>query len=379
MSALPATVDKHSSLIVVGYRASAQRWTRFVRADQMHRNARVVELIQETADARTLVLECMDGQAISARPGQYMTLSLEIDGQRHKRAYSLSRAPEGNRFAVTVKRVADGRVSGQINQQFVIGDTLQFNGPSGNFTLPSTQFAQYVFAAAGSGITPVISMIEALISDFSTSGSRPKITLVYGNRGKNDILFKERLEAMAASCPDLDVIHVLSKPPTRGWQGQRGRINADQLLGDGLDGTDTCFFLCGPDKFNTDITASLRERGIENQRIYAEHFSQGMREARAHPTDPHPALFRMADGAAREVTVRPGESLLEAGLRAGLPLQFSCTMGGCGHCKVKRIDGDIAMDEPNCLTGAEREAGQVLACCAYPHGRVVVQSVEQSS
>lgn len=368
----------HPVLIVDGPRASALRWTRFVRADQMHRNARVVELIQETADTRTLLLECMDGQPVNAKAGQYMTLSLEVEGQRHKRAYSLSRLPEGSRFAVTVKQVPNGQVSAHINQRLAVGDTLQFNGPSGDFILPEAARAAYIFAAAGSGITPVLSMIEALISDSANSRSRPEITLLYGNRRQDDIIFKQRLENLAATYPALKIIHVLSKP-ARGWQGERGRITADHLLENGTGSPDTHFFLCGPGSFNADIRAGLGARNIDNSRIHTEHFTQGIRESRAHPTDPHPAVFTLTSGDTREVIVRPGESLLEAGLRAGLPLQFSCTMGGCGHCKIKRVSGDIAMDAPNCLTDTENEAGQILACCAFPHGRVVVQLTEPMS
>lgn len=364
----------HSSLIMAGPRASAERWTRFVRADQIHRNARLVEAIRETADARTLVFECMDGQPVVASAGQFMTLQLDIDGQRYKRAYSLSQAPAGNRFAVTVKHVPGGRVSALLNEQLMAGDSVQFNGPSGDFTLPAVSAPHYVFAAAGSGITPVMCMMEALVA--AAGKASPGITLVYGNRHANDIIFADRLQALAARHPALKIVHVLSKP-ARGWKGARGRISADHLLQETGNVTAAHYFLCGPGDFNDSLRASLEAAGIDRTRIHAELFTQGARESRPHPADPHPAEFAMADGESREVIVRPGESLLEAGLRAGLPLPFSCTMGGCGHCRVTRQSGDIAMDQPNCLTEAEVASGAVLACCAYPHGRVAVSVGER--
>jgi len=152
-----AARSHHSGIIIVaGQRASAKRWTRFVRADQIHRNARLVGAIRETAEARTLMLECMEGRPVVTTAGQIMILQLDIDSQCYKRAYSLSQAPVCNRFAVTVKHVSSGHVSALLNDQLLIGDSVQFNGPSGDFTLLSASAPHYVFAAAGSGITPVM-------------------------------------------------------------------------------------------------------------------------------------------------------------------------------------------------------------------------------
>lgn len=157
----------------------------------------------------------------------------------------------------------------------------------------------------------------------------------------------------------------------RNWKGRKGRIGIDQFPAT----TGSHYFLCGPDSFNDTLREALAERGVTAEAISSELFSTLSRASRPHPADPHPVVFRFGDSE-KEVTVRPAETLLEAGLRAGVPMQFSCTMGGCGHCKVTVTGGDIATDEPNCLSDPERQAGQALACCAHPHGRAVVTVME---
>ena len=362
------TAQSGSSLIVAGTRPSAARWQRYVRLDQLYRQARVVGLARQTDDAVSLTLAPMDGQPCEALAGQYLTLIAEIDGRRVKRAYSLSESADGKTFTITCKEIRNGEMSFHINRHLKEGDLLQFAGPSGDFVVPDPAPAHSVFVAAGSGITPVMAMLEQLL-EHDRCGL--PITLVYGNRREKDILFRSRLDALAQRHPQLSIRYVLSKP-TKRWQGERGRVVAGMLpvLSAGH------YFLCGPDSFNNDLRDGLLQRGIAPTAISVEHFTRSTGESRPHPTEPHPVLFRLPDGSEQEVTVRPGESILEAGLRGSVPLQFSCTMGGCGHCKITVESGDVATDEPNCLSESERQAGQSLACCARPHGRVVVQVPE---
>ena len=148
-------------------------------------------------------------------------------------------------------------------------------------------------------------------------------------------------------------------------------------LRDAASGAAAHYFLCGPDDFNDSLRRQLVALGVPSQAIVSELFTTLARESRPHPKDPHPVMFQVG-GSQMEVTVRPGETLLEAGLRAGVALPFSCTMGGCGHCKVKVVNGDVATDAPNCLTEPERQAGYALACCAYPHRHATVTVEEKA-
>lgn len=361
----------HPSLIVSGPRTSAERWSRFVRPDQLYRQARVSGIKKETDDAVSVTLTPMDDQPCIATAGQYLTLITELDNERIKRAYSLSQLPSEHGFTITSKRIDNGRMSGHLNDALKIGDVLQFAGPSGDFVLPQTAPQHYVFAAAGSGITPIMAMLDQLLS---IEHSSTQITLLYGNRQEKDILFKPRLDAIANAHKNIVVRYFLTQPP-KNWKGDKGRIGIEHFPA----AENACFFLCGPASFNQNLVTALRAQGVASDAVRIEHFSQITQASRPHPEHPHPVVFQLPNGESREVTVRPSETLLEAGLRTGIPLQFSCTMGGCGHCRVTVSEGDVAVDEPNCLTESERLAGQALACCARPHSRASVTLPELAS
>lgn len=318
-----------------------------------------------------MVLAPEDGIPHGVRAGQFLTLIAQIDGRTVKRAYSLSELPKDGTLTITSKRVAGGVMSMYLNARLRAGNWIQFAGPSGDFVLPARTPDYYVFAAAGSGITPIMAMLEQLLDH---EHSRRPITVVYGNRREQDILFRSRLDAWADRHENLSIRYWLSKP-AKGWSGGVGRIDAGALL-DAAPGSAAFYFLCGPGNFNTAVRSELIARGVPAQAIVSEQFTTLARESRPHPKDPHPVLFRVG-GSEKEVTVRPGETLLEAGLRASVALPFSCTMGGCGHCKIKVLDGDVATDTPNCLTELERQAGYALACCAYPHRRATVTVEEK--
>jgi ring-1,2-phenylacetyl-CoA epoxidase subunit PaaE len=355
-----------SVLISSGVRSSAKRWARFVRPDQLHHRAQVRRIVRESDEAASVVLVSDNAIPESVRAGQFLTLIAQIDGKAVKRAYSLSELPSDGTLTITSKRVEGGVMSTFLNTRLREGDWLQFAGPSGDFVLPQRVPDHYVFAAAGSGITPIMAMLHQLLE---REHRTTPITLFYGNRREQDILFRERLDALARRHKNLDIRYVLSKP-AKGWEGRRGRIGGDALR-DAAAGAAAHYFLCGPDDFNHSLRHQLVALGVPSQAIVSELFTTLARESRPHPKDPHPVLFRVG-GSEKEVTVRPGETLLEAGLRAGVALPFSCTMGGCGHCKVKVLDGDVATDAPNCLTEPERQAGYALACCAYPHCQATV-------
>lgn len=357
----------HPALISAGSRPSADRWARFVRPDQIYHRARVSRVSKETEHAVSITLSPLNGLPSGISAGQFLTLVADIDGRQVKRAYSLSQLPKDGALTITCKRVEGGVMSGFLSGRLREGDYLQFAGPSGDFVLPSAAPAQYVFAAAGSGITPIVAMLCQLLE---VDGCCVPIRLLYGNRHEDDILFRGVLDALAERHHNLTLRYFLTNPD-KAWCDRRGRINVDDLCETEATAELGRYFLCGPGSFNDSLHDQLIARGVPARTIATERFITLSRESRPHPNDPHPVLFRFNDSE-REVTVRPAETLLEAGLRAGVPLQFSCTMGGCGHCKVKVLSGDVATDAPNCLSESERQAGYALACCAYPHNRAVV-------
>lgn len=342
------------------------------KAPDLSRSLRVTKVVEETPDAISIYLTEMDGSEIEFQPGQFLSVDVDVGGERLRRAYSLANAclPSVPRH-ITVKRIREGRCSNQLNETIREGDELHVLGPSGSFTVePREVNARHlVMIAGGSGITPVMSILETVLR--VERGSR--ITLIYGNRGWQDVIFRDRLEALRAEFPErLTVDHVLEEPP-EWWTGESGLLSADvlesrlralQLDDDGMQR----YFLCGPTPMMDAAHEVLATRGIGPSRIAEERFTHP--EARSEVAGSEKTELIMISRAGQEqgIQVEPGQTILEAALAAGIDMPFSCAMGGCGACRVRLTRGDVQMEEPNCLSGAERERGYVLTCIGRPLG-----------
>jgi ferredoxin-NADP reductase len=333
------------------------------------RSARIVGVEYETDDAVTLVLD--DPPSALGRPGQFLTVELDVDGERLRRAYSLSAASEDGP-TVTVKRVERGRVSNHLNDRVRRGDAIWVRGPSGSFVWePSERPRRHVFVAGGSGITPIHAILKAALAR-----SRDRMLLVYGNRRARDIIFSDSLNRLVEGYPGrLDIEWVLERPPP-GFEGTTGRLEP-RVLSDALDahdvGADAEFWICGPEPVRSATRALLEDRGVPAGQLHEEIFVRPVSRTDAPtPSAPQPVVVRQ-DGIRHELVVAPGDTLLEAGLAAGAPMPFSCAMGGCAACRVRLVDGDVMMDEPNCLTADERRDGWILTCVARPLTRCTLE------
>ncbi|AXQ30915.1 hypothetical protein D0B54_20505 [Solimonas sp. K1W22B-7] len=325
------------------------------------RPVRVAELRRETAETLTLVLEPEDGVMPAFRAGQYFTHCFEIDGQTVRRAYSLS-APEGGGLACTIKLIPGGWVSSHIQDALQVGSRYRLLGPTGDFLLEEGD-GPLRFLAGGSGITPVISLVETALA----KNPRRAIRLVYASRSQDQVIFGERLRELARHHPSLELVQVLSQPQA-GWNGERGRLDAARIVALLGVQADADYYLCGPGGLMETAETALREAGVPAACIRHERFLAAPK-TQSRPTLPQEILFKQSG---RVVTQRPGESILEAGLREGLPLQFSCMVGGCAHCKIQVLEGEVALNEPNCLSPEERAAGYTLACSACATGPLSV-------
>ena len=351
-------------------RKASERWGRFA-SGKKRRTLRIAEVIRETPTTSTFVLEPLDREPLEYLPGQHLTLLIEIDGVAFRRCYSFSTSPASeNRPAITVKHIPDGRVSSFLAQNLGKAQTIRTAEPSGIFTLKVDPAAarHYVMIAGGVGITPLISMTESVLR--AEPGSR--VTLLFGNRSEDEIIFRARLESLASEFPGkLDVIHCLDTAPSTwtGATGQLGGAKVIELLGK-VDG-DAEYLVCGPGKMMESVTAALAGAGIASERIRLERFEYIAPGAVDRPTSSFQVRFAKSGAEIRTV---PNEPLLKTALGAGVALDYSCQMGGCGACKVKTRGAKVVMDQPNCLTPQEVEEGYALACCSYPAGDVVVES-----
>ena len=348
------------------------------------RRARIVEVLRETAQATTLRLAIEGDAPYRFQAGQFTTVQVTLDGTSHRRCYSFSSAPcdsRGDELTITIKRVADGTVSPWLVDHAAPGDVLTVSEASGRFVVGAELPRRLVLFAGGSGITPLFSI---LTDRLARVGERTPIALVDANRSWQQVIFRDQLAALSEAHPDrLTIKHVLERPGRKRGV-QRGRLDADgtraaldALAADslGLDGA--AFWVCGPGPMMDAVRGVLLERGVAAEHIHEERFFTIARSDESVTWRDQPMTLRHPGGDVHQAVVTAGQTLLEAGLGAGAPLPSSCTMGGCGACRVTLLDGDVLMDEPNCLTPEERAAGQVLSCVSRPLGPVTIEVVSR--
>jgi len=338
------------------------------------RPMRVVTVTRETHDTVSLTLVDPRGEAISYRPGQFFTLALRVDGELLRRAYSASlpmeaATPAGS-VRLTIKRVAGGRVSNHLNESAAVGDTLDVFGPSGSFVVDAPA-RTLVLLAGGSGVTPLL----AIAQDVLRRHPETRVVFVVGNRTDEDIIFRDELAALAERFPtQLSLRLVLSVPPEE-WAGGVGILDAattTRELG-ALEG-DVDAYVCGPTPMMDAGREALLALGVAAERIREERFASPTNAPAANQPRGDVAVTAVVGGRRYEVINRSHETVLESALGAGVPMPYSCTMGGCGACRVKLLEGEMVMEEPNCLTAQERADGYMLICIGRATRAAVLES-----
>jgi ring-1,2-phenylacetyl-CoA epoxidase subunit PaaE len=328
--------------------------------------AQVVARTVETADAVGIELRSLDGPLPSARPGQFVTVEMDIDGAVVKRAYSIVSQPGPDRFCIAVKQIASGVVSPRMHA-LAIGDILSIRGPLGLFVVDPdlTRATEYLAIAGGSGITPIVAIIEAVL----LLEPQSRIALIYGNRSAAATMFRTRLRDIAArSSGRLRVQFVdeqwLPASNETSCAGQLDELVLQREINRLAVTSSAVVLLCGPTVVMQNARNVLRARGVVERNIREERFGT------PHAVDRSSAALRphvasVIVGAQRyQFTVAPTQTLLEGAQLANVPMPSSCTMGGCGACAVVVEQGELVHDEPNCLTAAERTSGKGLACVA---------------
>lgn len=346
----------------------------------------LTQITDETSEAYTLVFNPGSEAAFASyKPGQYLTLRLTIAGEEIRRSYSLSSSPATDKhLSVTIKRVAGGKASNFLRDTLKAGDTVAVMPPMGNFAITpnAANRNHYVLIGAGSGITPLFSMLKTVLATEPNS----RVSLWYGSRSQSQIIFADALSALQRQYPDrLEVIHVLSRPEA-GWNGETGRLDAERLtkLAHSLlmqgDNRYKQYFMCGPQAMMTAAQTALEKEGVNAADIHHEYYTapvptEAELEAKyatkpaAGPvsTTPVNATVKIIlDGDEETVQLKTPQTILDAGIKARLGVPYSCQSGICTACRGKLLKGQVVMDSNDALSQEEIEEGYILTCQSHP-------------
>ncbi|MDE2242286.1 MAG: phenylacetate-CoA oxygenase/reductase subunit PaaK [Bradyrhizobium sp.] len=348
---------------------------------RFHRLA-VNDVRRESADAVSLTFAIPGELAedYSFVPGQYLTLRSRMDGEEIRRSYSICSGPDDGELRIAVKKIDGGAFSSWAADELQAGDELDVMTPTGRFGIAHApdQARIYVGFAAGSGITPILSIVKGVLAREPHS----RFFLFYGNRSTGRVLFGEALEELKDRFMQrLSIFHVISGeeqdiPILHGrLGGEKVRVLLRSLVpASSVDHV----FICGPPGMSEDIEATCRDIGVAEDRIHVERFVSGLGgkprpKAAIAPSAPAKAIASLViDGKRREVPVAEGESILDAALRAGMDLPFACKGGMCSTCRARLVEGDARMDVNYSLEPWELKAGFILTCQARPVSEKVV-------
>ncbi len=343
----------------------------------------IKDILKETNDCVSIAFDLPESvsEQFQFTQGQYITLKTMIKGESVRRSYSICSSPLDKELRVAIKKVPGGIFSSFANDILQKGDTLEVMPPNGKFFTPlnADNKNKYIAFASGSGITPIISIIKTTLQ--TEAGS--SFTLIYGNKNRHSIIFKEQLEALKNTFMGrLSIVYILSREKTDA-SIHFGRIDANkaELLCNHLIEPLTAagIFLCGPSEMIFSVKEHLEKIGVAPKKIHFELFGAGEKQKSSSKnvaSTSHEVKSKITiqqDGVAFDFELGfDGESILEAALKHGADLPFACKGGVCCTCKAKLIEGEVDMDVNYGLEQEEIEHGFILTCQSHPRTEKIV-------
>lgn len=327
----------------------------------------------ETADAVALqfAIPAELEAEFAFTPGQYLTLRADIDGEDVRRSYSICSPLGGEALEVGVKRIEGGAFSSYA-QGLRPGDTLKVMTPQGRFMAPVGGSHDYLLLAAGSGVTPMVSIARSVLEGEPDS----TVTMLYANRTTESVMFKQALEDLKDRFLTRFLLTHVMDEEAQEFELFNGRIDAEKLETLATRGlidpaSYDAVFICGPQPMTDAATAALKEMGVAEDKIRQELFTPagGLPTASARQATAPEGGAKVSvvlDGASRSFRMNEGDSLLDAATKAGLDLPYSCANGMCATCRCKLSAGEADMIQNFSLEPWETEAGFVLACQTRP-------------
>ena len=330
----------------------------------------ISEVKRETPEAVSIVfnvpLEFQDFYRFAA--GQYINLKLTIDGEEIRRAYSLCSSPKSGELRIAVKAVKNGRFSKFANEQLKVGNTIEIGTPEGKFTFEPKEDRQknYMAFAAGSGITPILSIIKTVLLEEPLS----TIVLVYGNKSIQETIFHDELLTLQQHHLGRFFVHFVYSQ-TKIDDAVFGRIDKSVvnfvLNTKHAEKSFDKFFLCGPEQMINVVSDVLKEKNISESAIKFELFTPSASENTVDiSTTEYTKITVLVDGDLATFEMSPKQNLLEAALKQGLDAPYSCQGGICSSCLARITKGSAVMKKNSILTDGEIAEGLVLTCQAHP-------------
>jgi ring-1,2-phenylacetyl-CoA epoxidase subunit PaaE len=348
----------------------------------------VAKVKHETRDAVavTFAVPAELKQTFAYQQGQHLTLRAMIEGEDVRRSYSICSAVQDEQLRVAIKRTPGGLFSSWANENLQPGATLEVMPPMGHFNVPLDPNSErhYLAFAAGSGITPILSIIKTTL----LAEPKSRFTLVYGNRASSSVIFRDELTDLKdIYMGRLKLVYVMSREQ-QDIELFNGRITGEKcsaFLKHWIDIEDIDIaFICGPEDMMHGVSTSLQEAGMAKEKIRIELFAASIPK---HEHKPRPVVEGtrhqtevtvIMDGSAASFTMdKDKESILDAGLRAGIDMRYSCKGGVCSTCRCKVVEGNVEMDVNYALEDYEVARGFVLSCQAFPITDSVIVDFDQ--
>ncbi len=327
---------------------------------------RLASITAQTPDSKTLRFILPSDRKLNARPGQFLTFSFLFDGKKLTRSYSICSSPARSGYVeITPKSVGRGCASVFLNERASVGMTVEANGAFGLFCFDESKHRNVVLLAAGSGITPMISMLR-YIDDLCLETT---VTLLYCVRTSNDIIFHGELEELRGRLKNFQH-HILLSQPHPEWLGRRGHVSREFIEDTIQKPASTDFFLCGPPPFMEASRSILTGLGVKPERIMQESFGASAPRIAAANSAAEPGVLVEFVRSGKTCLVPAGQTVLEAAEEHGVAIPSSCRQGQCGTCKTKLLEGNVRMDTEEGLDPHSRAQGFVLTCVGHAEGAV---------
>lgn len=329
---------------------------------------KIKNIIRETANAVSIIFDVpssiMDEFSFTA--GQYITLKTTLNGEDIRRAYSLCSSPKSNEIKVAVKAVENGKFSVFATSKLKAGDSIEVSKPEGKFLLQPQANKNYIGFVAGSGITPVLSMIKSVLENENTS----TFTLIYGNKSIADTIFYSELNTLKESYSKRFNLHfVFSKEQQNdALFGRIDKTNTNHFIKNIYKNTSfNEAFLCGPEEMIHVVSDTLKEDSFTSETIKYELFTASIDEEKtAKIKDGQTEVTVLLDDEEATFTMKQTDDILAASLRNKIDAPYSCQGGVCSSCIAKVTEGKAVMVKNQILTDEELEDGFILTCQAYP-------------